>query len=115
MEKLDALIEGYLSYLINVGRKTPRTVTDVRCTLRRAVAALERARPGVSLWHLGLTDYLHWIEQERLGGRTPPALPSICATSAACWSMPGAAGAPIATYSTDFNCRTLKRATSRYP
>jgi site-specific recombinase XerD len=74
MEKLDPLIEGYLSYLLNVGRKTPRTVTDVRCTLRRAVAALERAHPGVFLWHLGLSDYLHWVEQERLGGRTPACL-----------------------------------------
>ena len=68
MEKLDPLIEGYLSYLLNVGRKTPRTVTDVRCTLRRAVAALERAHPRVFLWRLSLTDYLHWVEQERLGG-----------------------------------------------
>ena len=74
MNKLDPLIEGYLSYLLDVGRKTPRTVTDVRCTLRRAVAALEPARPGVPLWHLSLTDYLRWIEQERLEGRTAACL-----------------------------------------
>jgi hypothetical protein len=33
---MDPLIEGYLSYLDKVGRKTPRTIIDVRCTLRRA-------------------------------------------------------------------------------
>ncbi len=31
---LNPLIEGYLSYLDKVGRKTPRTIVDVRCTLR---------------------------------------------------------------------------------
>ncbi len=50
MERLDPLIEGYLSYLADVGRKVPRTVIDVRCTLRRATADLEVIRPGVPLW-----------------------------------------------------------------
>ena len=36
---LDPLIAGYLSYLEKVSRKSPRTIVDVRCTLRRAVAA----------------------------------------------------------------------------
>ena len=38
---LDPLIEGYLSYLDKVGRKTPRTIVDVRCTLRRAIAVCD--------------------------------------------------------------------------
>lgn len=67
---MDPLIEGYLSYLDKVGRKTPRTIIDVRCTLRRAIAGLERVRPGVDLWRLSLEDYLHWIEEERQLGRT---------------------------------------------
>jgi len=46
---LDPLIEGYLSYLDKVGRKTPRTIVDVRCTLRRAITELDRIRPGVDL------------------------------------------------------------------
>jgi len=37
---MDPLIEGYFSYLDKVGRKTPRTIVDVRCTLRRAIARL---------------------------------------------------------------------------
>ena len=48
---LDPLIEGYLSYLDKVGRKTPRTIVDVRCTLRRAVTALgepQRSSGGLS-------------------------------------------------------------------
>ena len=35
---MDPLIEGYFSYLDKVGRKTLRTIVDVRCTLRRVVA-----------------------------------------------------------------------------
>ena len=71
---LDPLIEGYLSYLDKVGRKTPRTIVDVRCTLRRAVTALGRLRPGVDLWVLRLEDFLHWMEDERRSGRTAMSL-----------------------------------------
>ena len=72
--RLDPLIEGYLSYLDKVGRKTPRTVVDVRCTLRRAIAGLGRLRPGVHLWRLSLEDYLHWLEEERRLGRANACL-----------------------------------------
>ena len=71
---MDPLIEGYFSYLDKVGRKTPRTIVDVRCTLRRAISGLERVRPGVPLWHLKLEDYLHWLEAERQSGRTESSM-----------------------------------------
>jgi site-specific recombinase XerD len=71
---MDPLIEGYLSYLDKVGRKTARTIVDVRCTLRRALTGLERQRPGVDLWHLTLEDFLHWLEAERRQGRTAGCL-----------------------------------------
>jgi integrase/recombinase XerD len=71
---MDPLIEGYLSYLDKVGRKTPRTIVDVRCTLRRAIAGLERIRPDVDLWRLSLEDFLHWLEEERQLGRTDSSL-----------------------------------------
>ena len=71
---MDALIEGYLSYLDKVGRKTPRTIIDVRCTLRRAIEGLAQIRPNVDLWHLSLEDFLHWMEQERQLGRTDSSL-----------------------------------------
>jgi site-specific recombinase XerD len=71
---MDPLTEGYLSYLNQVGRKTPRTIIDVRCTLRRAIAGLERIRPGVDLWRLSLEDFLHWLEEERQLGRTDSSL-----------------------------------------
>jgi site-specific recombinase XerC len=74
LEPLDPLSEGYLSYLDKVGRKTPCTIVDVRCTLRRAVAGLAQTRPGVDLWRLRLEDYLHWLEQERQIGRTDASL-----------------------------------------
>lgn len=71
---LDPLIEGYLSYLDKVGRKTARTIIDVRCTLRRVVVRLATARPGVPLWSLSLEDFLHWMERERQSGRTAMSL-----------------------------------------
>jgi len=69
-QRLDPWIEGYLAYLLDVRRQTPRTVSDVRCTLKRASQGLARSRPGIPLWELDLADYLHWLEQERRAGRT---------------------------------------------
>ena len=71
---MDPLIEGYLSYLDKVGRKTPRTIIDVRCTLRRAITHFGAARSGVALWHLKLEDFLHWMEAERQCGCTESSL-----------------------------------------
>lgn len=71
---MDPWIEGYLRYLDKVGRKTPRTIIDVRCTLRRAIAQFARTRPGIALWHLTLEDYLHWLEAERQRGSTESSL-----------------------------------------
>jgi len=66
---LDPLIEGYLEYLLDVSRKAPGTVRDVRCTLRRVSQAMERLAPDRPLWKLELLDYLRWIEGERQAGR----------------------------------------------
>jgi len=74
MSTLDPLVEGYLTYLLEVGRKAPRTVVDVRCTLKRTVEAFATRRPGVSLWKLALEDYLHWFEAEREGARSDASL-----------------------------------------
>jgi integrase/recombinase XerD len=71
LDRMDPLIEGYLGYLAKVGRKAPRTVIDVRCTLRRAVAGLPK---GEDLWRLELRDYLHWLEAERRAGATETTL-----------------------------------------
>jgi integrase/recombinase XerD len=74
MRRLDPLIEGYLSYLAEVGRRTPRTVVDVRCTLGRAVAGLEAVRAGAPPWKRPLEDYLRWLDDERAAGRTSRCL-----------------------------------------
>jgi len=71
LDRMDPLIEGYLSYLDKVGRKTPRTIIDVRCTLRRILVGLGTEVP---LWHLELMDYLHWLEAERRRGATETTL-----------------------------------------
>jgi len=74
MGKLDPLIEGYLSYLTDVGRKSPRTVIDVRCTIGRVVEGMRANHPRVALWRLSLQDFLHWLERERQAGRTATSL-----------------------------------------
>jgi integrase/recombinase XerD len=74
MSTLDSLIEGYLTYMLEVGRKAPRTVVDVRCTLKRTCEGLATRRPGVPLWKLSLEDYLHWFEVEREGGRSDASI-----------------------------------------
>jgi integrase/recombinase XerD len=71
---LEPWIEGYLSYLSEVGRLRARTVTDVRCTLKRAALGLNRLCPGVPLWRVRLQDYFHWIEAERGEGRSARSL-----------------------------------------
>jgi site-specific recombinase XerD len=70
----DPLIEGYLDYLQSVRRQAPRTVVDVRCTLRHVGAAMAAIRPAVPLWKLSLEDYLRWLEQERQAGRNTSCL-----------------------------------------
>ena len=65
---LDPWIEGYLDYQLKVRRLAPRSIVDVRCTLRRTVLMMEQIRPGVLLWKLTLEDYLQWVNQKREGG-----------------------------------------------
>ncbi len=71
---LDPWIEGYLEYQMQVRRLRPRSVVDVRCTLRRAVLMMEQLRPGVRLWQLTLDDYLQWINQKREAGYSTPSI-----------------------------------------
>jgi integrase/recombinase XerD len=71
---MDPMIEAYLSYLDHVRRQAPRTLVDVRCTLRRVIAATAVRQPGVALWHLTLQDFLHWLEDERRRGSTAAGL-----------------------------------------
>ena len=69
-QPLEPLMEGYLEYLVHVGRKRPRTVIDVRCTLRRVRAVLLQLRIDKPLQQAALTDLLRWIEHERQQGRS---------------------------------------------
>jgi site-specific recombinase XerD len=71
---LDPVLEGYLDYLADVQRQRPRTVIDVRCTLRRVSVAMAERHPGTPLWQLRLEDYLHWLEAERGRGCRGPCL-----------------------------------------
>lgn len=74
MSELDALVEGYLAYLRDVGRKAAGTLRDVRCTFNRARPLLESIRPGVPMWKHPFEDYLLWLERLREAGRTASCL-----------------------------------------
>jgi site-specific recombinase XerD len=72
--ELDAWIEGYLSYLRDVRRMNPRTLIDLRCTLKKVSEFMAAARPQTPLWKLTLDDYLHWLNEWRAVGRSERAL-----------------------------------------
>jgi integrase/recombinase XerD len=63
--RLDPWIEGYLDYQGKVRRLRPKSLVDMRCTFKRAVAAMDELRPAVALWQLTLEDYLRWINRQR--------------------------------------------------
>jgi integrase/recombinase XerD len=71
---LDPVCEGYLAYLTDVGRKAPRTVVDVRCTLKQMGQALAATHPGTPLWQLPLEAYIHWLNRQRQKGRRASSL-----------------------------------------
>lgn len=73
-EPLDPWIEGYLDYQLKVRRLSPRSIIDMRCTLKRAVQTLGAVRPSVPLWKLTLQDYLHWVNSQREAGYSTQSL-----------------------------------------
>ena len=73
-EPLDPWIEGYLDYQLKVRRLRPRSVIDLRCTLKRAVTELGVLRPAICLWKLTLEDYLQWLNQQREAGYSTQSL-----------------------------------------
>src|SRR5260370_5022318 len=71
---LDPLIEGYFSYLGQVRRLKPRTLVDLRCTIRKVIKGMEAIRPGKALWELSLEDYTFWIGKQRQSGCSSKSL-----------------------------------------
>jgi len=71
---LDPLIEGYLDYQKTVRRLAPKSIVDIRCTLKRAAMAMEQIRPSVPLWKLALEDYMGWVNEGRGNGYSPQSL-----------------------------------------
>jgi len=72
--ELDPWVESYLSYLGDMRRLTPRTIADVRCTLKKVCEWMEEHRPHAPLWRLSLDDYLAWLNHERDLGRSDNVL-----------------------------------------
>jgi site-specific recombinase XerD len=72
--ELDPWVESYLSYLGDMRRLAPRTIADVRCTLKNVCAFMEEQRPHAPLWRLSLDDYLAWLNHERDRGRSDNVL-----------------------------------------
>lgn len=73
-QNLDPWVEGYLGYLAEVRRVARRTTIDVRCTLKRVIAAMAVIRPETPLWKARLEDYLQWLERERSQGRSAASI-----------------------------------------
>ena len=67
--ELDVWQEGYVSYLRDVRKLKPRTLIDVRCTLKKVSGYLVQQRPGVPLWKLQVDDYLQWLRWAREQGQ----------------------------------------------
>lgn len=74
MQRLDALIEGYLAYKQDVSRVAPGTLRDIRCSLVRVVRTFGEIRPDVPLWRLKLEDFLRYVEHEREVQATPACI-----------------------------------------
>lgn len=74
---LDPVVEGYLSYLTDVGRKAPRTIVDVRCTLKRLIMDLAEVHPAVPLWQLPLEAFVRWLGQQRAQCRSGRSLAKV--------------------------------------
>lgn len=72
--ELDPWVEGYLSYLGDMRRMQPRTIIDVRCTLKKVGVVMATTRPGVPLWKVTLDDYLKWLNHERDKGASERVL-----------------------------------------
>lgn len=73
-QSLDAWTEGYLSFLLEVQKKAPRTIVDVRCTLKRVMNILANFFPNIPLWQITLQQFLRWLELERIQGRSVASL-----------------------------------------
>jgi integrase/recombinase XerD len=73
-ERLDPWVEGYLEYVRTVRRLAPRSIIDLRCTLKRAVQTMAQRHPGVDLWKLSLGDYVQWVNAQREAGYSARSL-----------------------------------------
>jgi len=72
--ELDPWLEGYLAYQRDVRKMSPRTIVDLRCTLKKVSGAMEARGPGTPLWKLRLDDYLQWLNDARERGQSERAL-----------------------------------------
>ena len=63
---LDPVIEDYLDYLANIGRKAHGTVIDVRSTLKRLGEEIGSELP---LWRQPLEVFTRWLNIQREKGR----------------------------------------------
>ena len=72
--ELDHWIEGYLDYERDVKRLNHRSVTDKRCTLKKASHFMAGHCPDVSLWKASMNDYLAFLNAEREKGRSESVL-----------------------------------------
>lgn len=62
---LDPWVEGHLEYLEKIAKRNHRTITDIRCTLKRITLYMREKYPTKSLWEIDFKSFLKWIDVER--------------------------------------------------
>ena len=47
---LDPWVEGHLEYLEKIAKRNHKTITDIRCTLKRTILYMREKYPTKNLW-----------------------------------------------------------------
>ena len=66
----ESWVEGYLSYLLNVERKSSGTMCNMKCTFRNVITSMEKIVPGKAVWECRLDDYMEFVMNQRDLGKS---------------------------------------------
>jgi integrase/recombinase XerD len=72
--RLDAWLEGYLAYQRDVRKLKAGSLKDMRCTLRKVAAFMDKSRPDKPMWQCSLHDYMEWLNRAREDGYSEAGL-----------------------------------------
>ena len=55
---LDPWVEGHLEYLEKIAKRNHKTITDIRCTLKRTILYMREKYPTKNLWEIDFKSFL---------------------------------------------------------